>query len=376
MVIGLNGKVLETTQPAGPEFFTYNLYKSLFAAQSQHKYIVFYSNLKENSLLSEIKKSFTSVDFVKAPKVISWTHIGLPRILKTTKPDFYFSPEHTLPIFLPRSIRGVIMIHGLEMVSNKQIKKWNPRFWLQWSLIRYAIRKAILVVVPSEYTKEQIITNNLITNPEKIKILAEGVSDEFRTKYSPSEAEKIKNKYQLNKDYLIFVSTLQPRKNVIGLIKAYAKARENNQEVKNVNLVLVGKKGWNYEEIFEIINSLKLQDDVNYLNWVPQSDLPILLSSAKGFVNFSFEEGFSLTLAQSMAASIPCAVSDIPTHKALGGNTILYADPNSIEEMSKTLIQILQSDTRDQVIKARDRVSELTWENTARGFIKLLEMHN
>lgn len=370
MIIALNGKILETTQPAGPEIYAFNFYSALFNQQRNHKFIVYHKKKVENSFLSRLQKNYPFVTFKQVSSTLSWTHNALKKQIITDKPDYYFSPEHTLPLFLPPTISTVIMVHGLEIITNKQMSKTNLKFWLQWFLLIQSCKSAKQVIVPSEYTKNKLLKNNILPDEKKIRVLPEGVSQDYLKTYSQDQINEVKSFFGISREYLLFNSTLQPRKNVEGLLKAFEKV---HQSYPDLCLVLAGKKGWDYEIIFETIKQLNLSEHVKYLDWVEQDKLPMLYAGAKGFVNFSFEEGFSLTLAQAMASGIPCAVSDIPTHRVLGKEFVFYANPNNTEDIANTIIKLLNNSSEENLINAKPSAKQYTWENTADMFISLLE---
>ncbi len=376
MVIALNGKILESTQPAGPEHYTYNLYRTLFKNFKDQDFLVYYRDLIKESLLDKLHTDFPDVKFTQIKSSLSWTHEGLARQLYKDKPEFYFSPEHTVPLFYPKNTKIIIMVHGLEIKSNKQFSKISYRFLLKWNLLKYACNTAKLIIVPSEYTKEQLLNTKLVSGSNNVRVIYEGVSENFRKNYDIQQKQNIKNTYGIKNDYLLFVSTLQPRKNVAGLIKAYNLARKNNKKVEETNLVLVGKKGWNYEDIFETIKTEHLDEYVKHLGWIPQEKLPIIFAGAKGFVNFSFEEGFSLTLLEAMASKIPCAVSAIPPHKQLGKDSVFYANPTDTKDMSEAIKKLLEEDTGLMTEKGANYSQEYTWSESAKNLINYIHKLN
>ncbi|NMB69658.1 glycosyltransferase family 4 protein [candidate division WWE3 bacterium] len=376
MAIALNGKILESLEPAGPEYFTYNLYRTLFKDFKDQDFLLYYRDLKKDSLLDKLHTDFPYVKFTQIQSSLSWTHNGLSRQLFKDSPEFYFSPEHTVPVIYPKNTKVVIMVHGLEIKSNKQFSKISFRFLLQWNLLKYACNTARLIVVPSEYTKEQILNAGLVSSSNNIRVIHEGVSDDFRKNYDIQQKQKIKDTYGIKNNYLLFVSTLQPRKNVVGLIRAFSLARKNSKKVEEINLVLVGKKGWNYEDIFESIKKENLSESVIYLGWIPQENLPLLFASAKGFVNFSFEEGFSLTLLEAMTSKIPCAVSSIPPHKQLGKDSVFYANPTDTKGMSEAIIKLVEESTESMTEKGAVYAQGYTWFDSAKKLIDYIHKIN
>ncbi len=360
MEIALNGRILQTVKPAGPEYFAYNLYKSLFENFKDIGFTIYCSRIESNTILKKLTDEFPKVKIEVVANKISWTHVGLVKALLKDKPDAYFTPEHTIPFIRAKHTKFITMIHGLEFKSNKQQNGFDVKYFIHPLLLKFVGMNSDLIITPSEYTKQQLITNNIAPS-NKIQIIREGTSDLFRQKPSLEIIEKAKSKYNLHKKYLVFVSTLQPRKNIENLVKAFVQSN-----IQDYILVLIGKKGWKYESIFETINNLKAENLVKHLDWVPEEDLLALMSGASGFVNFSFEEGFSLTLLEAMSLQIPAAVSDIPAHKELGKDAVIYADPNNMESIKNAIIKLTTSDNSLYINKAFEYSKDYNWESTAK----------
>jgi len=262
------------------------------------------------------------------------------------------------------------MIHGLEYQYTLGYKNPLNRFFIERP-IKYAIKHSDKIITPSLATKEEILKRNWNVDEKKIEVVYEGVSEEFYPK-SEEEIDKIRKKYEIGKNpYLLFVSTIQPRKNIPNMIRAFSQFINENEEMKNTLLLIAGKKGWDCEKSLEAPQKYGVEKNVKFLGRVPEEDLPILYSGAKGYINVSFEEGFGLPLLESMACGVPSVVSNIPAHKEVGDYLPVYVDPNNIENIKDGIFEIMTRsfDKKDFI----ERSKNFSWKNTAEKTLEVLE---
>ena len=155
------------------------------------------------------------------------------------------------------------------------------------------------------------------------------------------------------------------------MIRAFSQFISENKDMKNTLLLIVGKKGWDYEESLEAPQKYGVEKNVKFLGRIPEEDLPILYSGAKGYINVSFEEGFGLPLLESMACGIPSVVSNIPAHKEVGDYLPIYVDPNNIENIKDGIFEIMtRSFDKKEFI---ERSKNFSWKNTAEKTLEVLE---
>jgi glycosyltransferase involved in cell wall biosynthesis len=176
-------------------------------------------------------------------------------------------------------------------------------------------------------------------------------------------------KYQIKRDFILYVGTLEPRKNLKGIIQAYNYSRAKDDFL----LVLAGGKGWKYKHIFRLVNQLKLQDRVVFCGYMPDSDLPALYNSASVFVYPSFYEGFGLPPLEAMACGTPVIVSDTTSLPEVTGDAGIYVDPFDIEQISVSIDTVLSDVKLCRTLRERGlmRAKLFSWEKTARETIKL-----
>ena len=370
MKIGLNGQKILDKNPAGPEIFTINLFENLAKIDLKNEYFIYTTRKPEKDLENKIKQGNEKFHFKEIEYRKLWTQYGLAKELIKNPVDVFFTAIHSIPMIRSSKTKFVVMIHGLEYQYTLGYKNPLNRFFIERP-IRYAIKHSDKIITPSLATKEEILKRNWNVDEKKIEVVYEGVSEEFYPK-SEEEIDKIRKKYEIGKNpYLLFVSTIQPRKNIPNMIRAFSQFISENKNMKNTLLLIAGKKGWDYEKSLEAPQKYGIEKNVKFLGRVPEEDLPVLYSGAKGYINVSFEEGFGLPLLESMACGIPSVVSNIPAHKEVGDYLPIYVDPNNIENIKDGIFEIMtRSFDKKEFI---ERSKNFSWKNTAEKTLEVLE---
>jgi len=340
MKIGINGQRLLVQDPAGPERYTYNLINTLAKIDRDNEYRVYFNGEPNKDYFTKLTYSNNSFKPVVVKSRVSWTQSGLAKELKRNPVDVFFTPVHTMPIYRNKKLKVVGMIHGLEykFVS----KSVNPiKRLLLGRPEEYLAKKSHALIVPTLATKNEIIKRGWVEkdNP-KISIVHEGAGENFY-KREAEEISAVRKKYGLgDKRYILFVSTIQPRKNIPLMVRGYAEALKKNPDLADTHLLIVGKKGWDAEESYKAPKKFGVEANVLFPGFLSDDDLASLFSGAEAFISVSLEEGFGLPLLEAMACETPALVSDIPAFKEVGGEFPLYVQPNDYEEIGNSIALI------------------------------------
>jgi glycosyltransferase involved in cell wall biosynthesis len=370
MTIGINGQRLLVKDPAGPEIYTYNLIHALAKTDQENKYTVYFNQKPSDEYWTKLAAQNPNFSYKVVARLLSWTQVSLAWELLTNPVDVFFTAVHTMPILRRPFIKTVAMIHGLEYRFSKEYKNPIKRLFIgkpEWYVAKYSDA----VIVPSEFSKNQILNSWPSISEGKITVVPEGVSRDFY-KRNAKEIEAVKEKYHLSgKDYLLFVSTIQPRKNLPKLVESFALTINENK--KALYLAVAGKKGWLYEESIEAPQKYGIKDRVLFLDRVPTKDLPALYSGARAFVSTSLEEGFGLPLLEAMACETPCIVSDIQAFRQVGSDSVWYADPSDSQDVKTKLNALINGEySPDLVSRAKERALLYTWEQSAQKTLAVL----
>ena len=381
MKIGINAQNLSFKHLAGPELYTLNVIKALNNLNSsvakQHNYEIYI----EPNLNNQAKKVFENLSdnfkVTEIKKLGSWTQVSLAKHLIKTKPHIFFTPIHTIPIIRPEKTKFIAMIHGLEFETNDTSRTLFQKL-LSGKPEQYVCKNADKIIVPSENVQNDIIEKceqeNWQLKNNDIKIIREGVDEKFQNA-SKFEVKRAQSKFDLfGKDYLIFISTVQPRKNLAKLIHAVAIL--NKDYGKNLHLAVCGKLGWGFEKDLLAPEKHKIKDLVKFLGRVSDADLIALLSGASAYVSSSVQEGFGLPLLEALACETLSAVSDIPSYKEIGEDVVEYFnmnEPNDIAEKINLLLELDSLEAERRVKKGKELANNYSWEKTAQSLLKVFE---
>jgi glycosyltransferase involved in cell wall biosynthesis len=369
MKIGLNGQKILDENPAGPEIFTINLFKNLAEIDKENEYFIYTTKEPEKSFVDKITQNNKNFHFRVINCKKFWTQYGLTRELIKNPVDVFFTAIHTIPMIRNKKTKYAVMVHGLEYKYAPGYKNPLNRFFIERP-IKYAVKNSDKIIAPSFATKEEILKKRWGAKDEKIEVVYEGVSEEFYPR-DKAEIDKIRKKYGIEENpYLIFVSTIQPRKNIPGMVRAFGQFINENKNMKNTLLLIVGKKGWDCEESLKAPQKYGIEENVKFLGRVPEEDLPVLYSGARGYINVSFEEGFGLPLLESMACGIPGVVSNIPAHREIGDYLPIYVDPHNIENIKDGIFEIMTKSFDKEEFIERSKI--FSWRNTAEKTLEIL----
>jgi glycosyltransferase involved in cell wall biosynthesis len=368
MLIGVDGNEANVKNRVGVNVYTFELLSamaSLLQKEGLKHHLIVYL---KNPPLSDLPKPSKFLSYRVLPGGNLWilTRLMPDLFFNKVKPDIFFTPSHYVPPFAPTPRVCSIMDLGY-LKSSEQFKKitfWQLKYW---SAISILVSKAVIAI--SNSTKDDIVRHYpFAAHRVSVTPLAYD-KNKFNLQISPDDVRRITNKYHIVGDYILFLSTLKPSKNIEGLIEAFSL-------IKGVKLVIAGKKGWLYESIFRKVKGLGLENKVIFTDFVPEEDKPGLIKGAKVFVLPSFWEGFGLDLLNAMAAGVAVVASNVGSIPEVVGDAGILVDPKSPDGIAKGLKKVLsmpENEYNKLVEKGLTRVKQFSWEKTARETLKILE---
>jgi glycosyltransferase involved in cell wall biosynthesis len=238
---------------------------------------------------------------------------------------------------------------------------------------RYALRQADGIIAVSQSTKRDLI-KYLRIKPEKIIVAYAGFdSDLFRFQREPNEISEVKKKYGIDQQYILFAATLEPRKNLTRLLDAFALLQKRGWT--RHKLVVTGKKGWLYRNIFHKIRELELEREVIFTGYVPRQDLAGLMAGADVFVYPSLYEGFGIPPLEAMACGTPVIVSNTSSLPEVVGDAGVQVNPYSPAQIADAIYQITSEDAIRQAMRkdSLEQAKKFSWEKTAEDCVSLFE---
>jgi len=284
--------------------------------------------------------------------------------------DLYFIANQNLSFLKLRP--RVVFCHDII----HQVYPRSKKYWLLSKLLYAGLRKAEFIISASESTKRDLLRFHLIPE-ERISVVYRGLNRE-RFKPDSSDLTNIGQKYRLSPRhrYVLHVSSETPRKNVDGLIKAFYQLKTKHK-LTNLKLLKVGNPQYQRDRkrLLDLIKRLGLQEDIMFLGYVPEEDLPELYNIAELFVFPSFYEGFGLPALEAMACGTPVITSNSSSLPEIVGDTGIMVNPYNISDLAEAMHKVLGNKElrKNMISRGLKRASLFSWETSAQETLKICE---
>lgn len=366
MLIAIDGNEANISQRVGVNQWAYELIKQLAKLKSEHQFVVFLKNRP----LPDMPAPTANFRYEVFGPTKAWVLTGLTaRLLKKPKPDVLFSPSHYIPLVSPVKRVCAIVDLSYEKFGREYFREYDLQQLRRWS--RLSVKQSAKVITISQYSKNDIVTLYK-AKPQKVVVIYPGFNDElYQPRVPLAKLKQVREKYGIVGKYFLFVGTLQPRKNISRLIKAFARLKTNTK------LVIVGKKGWLYEEILNQAKKLKIDNRVIFTGFVESGDMPALMKYSRAFVLPSLYEGFGIPVVEAQACGGIVIVSRVSSLPEVAEDSGIYINnPESVSDIRKSLQQVLDmpKKKRQSLIKAgKTNAARFSWKKAARELIAVLE---
>lgn len=356
MIIGIDGNEANSKRRVGAGQYAYNVLLELHRIDTKNQYYIYLKKKPQKDLPSPNKNWHY---LVFGPKFL-WTKLALPLKLYTQKIklDLFFSLTHYSPSLCP--VPTVPTIHDIGYLNFKdQFTKKDLYQLINWT--KKSIRKAKAIVAVSQFTKNEIIKTYGI-DKKKIFIAYNGVG---QARMIPDRiGSKILEKFKIEKPYFLYLGTLKPNKNIPFIVKAM-------KNFPNHKLVIAGKKGWLFEDIFKLVTELKLEQQIIFTDFINETEKWTLYKNAQALVVPSLYEGFGIPAIEAQKTKLPVIASNIEVYKEILGESAILINPLKTEELIKALNDIQINSLAKKLIKAGLKNSaKFTWTNTAKSILK------
>lgn len=373
MKIWIDGYEANVEQRVGSGQYAFEIIRNLEKIDQISEYTI----LLPDQPLNDLPKERIGFRYrVLKPKRL-WTRIALPLALYSTKqkPDLFFSPTHYIPRFSP--VKVIVSIFDLAYFHFPEFFKKDDLYKLKnWT--KYSVANSVAILTISKSTKNDLIKFYGV-NSSKITVTYPGFKKEIYKPISDkTKIERIKSKYKTGDNYIIYIGTIQPRKNLARLIEAFASVCKTDEKL---NLVIVGKttgagrQGWMFEDILELPKRLGIEDKVIFTGFVPDSEVNFLLNGALAFVFPTLYEGFGIPVVDAMAAGVPVITSNTASLPEAAGKAALLVDPYSITQIEQAISTI----TADKALRQKysklglAQAKKFSWEKCAKETLKVFE---
>jgi glycosyltransferase involved in cell wall biosynthesis len=363
MLIGIDGSRATVADPTGTENYSARLIKALLKLNTDHQIRLYFNRPPAAELGLETSEHRV----MPFPRL--WTHLRLSWEMKQNPPDVLFVPSHVLPIVHP--YRSVVTVHDLGFYYHPEAHTLGQNLYLRWST-RFNARQAVRIVADSEFTRNDLAESYGIAK-EKMVVVYPGRDESLSPVADQEVLDELRARYSLPQSYLLYVGTLHPRKNLVRLVQAFRLAAD--RLAPDLCLVLSGRKGWMYDDIYAEVERQGLANRVRFTGYVAQADMAALLSAAKAFVFPSLHEGFGFPVLEAMACGTPVLTSDRASLPEVAGNAALYVDPLDIEAMGAALVRVVsdQNLRLELVERGFDQIHRFSWRRCAEATLEVLE---
>jgi len=358
MIIGVDGNEANVDKKVGVSIYTFELLKYFQKkASSQCQFIIYLKDRPRKELPKE--NNYFKYRVIRGNYL--WSQIFLPlNLYLQKKPDIFFSPAHYSPRFCP--VPTVVTIHDLSYFYYPDEFLKKDLYKLQnWT--KYSVKNAKKIIAVSKTTKKDLVKFYDLPE-EKIEVIYNGYQKEIKN---------LKSKIKIKKPYLLYVGTIQPRKNLKTLIEAFFLLSKESPEY---SLVIVGKKGWLYEKIFANVEQAdSFKNRIIFTDYVDNDALAYLYKNASLFVLPSLYEGFGIPILEAMSFGCPVISSFTSSLPEIGGDACLYFDPTSKEDLKEKILQLLNNKKlRNELVKkGKERVKLFSWKKCGEETLELLK---
>jgi len=334
--------------------------------------------------LAEIDQSNQYTLYVTKPQAIDrfanrWTnfqvrqtlpHTPLVRVPLTLSRELRRRPvdllhvQYTAPPFAPCPV--VATIHDLAFEHLPET--FNRRSWMQLRLtVRHTARRAARIITVSEYSRQDIIKTYDIA-ADRVTVTPEAAAETFARITDETNLQAVRKLYGIERDYILSLCSIQPRKNLVRLIEAYSLLRRLQPEGKLPQLVLAGKRGWLDNETLRAAQADELSPGIRFTGYVAEEHLNALYSGAICFVYPSYFEGFGLPILEAMKCGAPVIAGDRTSIPEVAGEAALLFDPFDTSSLVEALKRVLNDSEFRRTLSTRGmrRASKFHWKTTAR----------
>lgn len=360
----------------GDEVVFFNLVKNLAKLDGANEYELF-TDICEKETLEEIGKKLGIINAgnfkiisLKTKNKFSWNFWTIPLYLRKNPIDIYLT-QYITPFFVPKKIKIATIIHDVSFCAFPKLIKKTDLFFLK-TLIPLSLKRADRIIAVSQFTADELVKYYEI-DPRKISLAYNAVSDDFLDDLKDEKIEDVRKKYALPKKFILYLGTLQPRKNIPILVEAFKKIEKKFPGLK---LVLAGGKGHNYDlKIDKKINVYNIGDKVLFPGYITDEDKADVIKMAEVFVFPSLYEGFGIPVLESLAVGTPAVISDILPHREIADKAALFFNPKNSNELEDRLNEIISNEAVRKKMKEAGllRFGNFSWRKTALRMIAIFE---
>ncbi len=377
-------RLLSKGGSSGIEEYTGSLVSNILEIDKTNRYILFYNGFRKVPLPGNWNKNARIVSrnipnklfdassmFLKWPKVESFDP-GVGGILTSgSKDSLVFSPHFNI---LETNLPHIITFHDLSFLHHPDFFSIKQKFWHWMQDYKKKAERAKAIIAVSEFTKSDLV-NFLKIPEEKVKVIYSGVDPGFK-KLPPNDVELLsaKEKFNLEKPFILYLGTIEPRKNLPAIIRAF-NLLKTNPNFKEFQLVIAGAIGWLSSGTLFEIESSKYRDDIRLLGSISPEERVFIYNLASVFVYPSFFEGFGFPPLEAQRCGVPVVASNRTSLPEILGESAMLIDPWKTRDLANAIEEVLSgTEAREELVrKGYENVKRFSWEGAARETIRVFE---
>jgi glycosyltransferase involved in cell wall biosynthesis len=363
VLIAIDASTLSTQ--GGPRTYLQGLLRALLEIDRENRYLIFYNDPVHLGSFPKAREMV--LPGKNAISRLFREHILLPLACRREKVDLLHCPKSAIPFRAPCPV--VVTLHDLIPVMHPELETFAARCY--WKMhIPAAARRSDFIITISEHALQEI-RNSYDVPADRIRVVMQSFDPAMLDRPDPEKAKAVRNKYGLGDGYILYVGTIQPRKNLETLIKAFALLKRN--DITGRKLVIVGRKGWMFDSLFSRISELGLENDVLFTGFIPDEELPDLFDGAAVFAYLSLFEGFGRPPLEAMACGVPVVTSNTTAIPEVVGNAGIAVDPRDPVRIAEALRQVLETPVLAEELRKKgiERARIFSWEKTARETMEI-----
>ncbi len=361
----------------GDEVVFFNLVKQFSVLDKTNDYVLLTDRdpEKDAGLAQEIARLELGANFKVAhlaeegANKMFWNAVSLPLYLRKEPADILLV-QYITPFFIPRKTQIITIIHDVSFKVFPKLVGKVDLFFMN-ILIPMSLKRADKIIGVSKFTANEILKYYKV-DEKKVDWIHNAVSDIFFKEHSQEELEVVRQKYSLPQKFILYIGTLQPRKNLPALIEAYIKIP--NEKRKDLKLVLAGGKGRNFDaKIDEYVTSYGLEKDVILPGFIDEMDKPQIFRLAHVFCFPSLYEGFGIPILEAMTLGVPTLASDIPSHAEITEGATMLFKTDDPADLSEKLNRVATDENlrKDIARKELARAQKFSWQKTAEKMLEI-----
>lgn len=382
MKIGIDVRCLMDARRTGVEEYTLNLLLNLFEMDKKNKYVLFLNSWKDPAFDFGIFEKYENVKIsrFKIPNkilnLLFW-YSGWPKIDEMIGgTDIIFMPNIAFGC-VSRKTKLLLTIHDLSFERYPQHFSWKRKFWHIFINSKKLCRRADKIIAVSESSRNDLVSIYKI-NPKKIETIHSAADEEYKIiDRNSEELVKIKERYKLPYKFILYLGTIEPRKNINAIARAFDKFHKfaydtGNNDLLKYRLVIAGEKGWLSKKIFEELKITRSSKSIFFIGRIPDKNKKYLYNLASLFIYPSFFEGFGFPPLEAMKCGVPVISGNNSSLPEVVGDGGILIDPDKPDEIYQAMKEILtDKDLKDILIKkGLKKAIEFDWKKTADFFLK------